>query len=382
MMKLTFKDTTPILTINEINLEGWDTNNLPPKYSNQNGIVFQNDQDDEKLEEEFYNLIKEFTLKEFENQNVEFVIDPISANKTIEPLDKIPYPFNSIVIGVDKQNFKIRYNTIQEVNFIDDKWNKKWTNDFYFEKLSKVLEKETNVELEYEKDDVFISLEIILRTDSKNIEEAVNKTINDLEKLLNKVEHSLNGLEGFFNAIELWNKNKNQKSEAYWQKTFKKYSWILSLAINEPTVIFNNEAFVGGKGLSNANGNVIDFVFKNRISDTCALIEIKTPQTKLTGKKYRNLFSISTECTGALNQLLNYRDSFQKDYYSLVHNSKDNFEIISPRCYLIIGNHEKLNKIEKKSFELFRKNLSNVTVLTYDELFEKIFFVLSILEKE
>lgn len=381
-MKLTFKNTTPILTVNKLDLEGWDTTKMPPKYSNQKGLVFSNDQDDEKLEADFFNLIKEFTIKDFENQNIEFTIGPISSTKTFEPLDKIPYPFSSVVIGVHNQNFKIRYYTIQEVNFIDDKWNKKWTNDFYFDKLSKVLENETNVELEYEKDDAFISLEITLRTNARNIIEAVNETTNALELLLNKVEHSLNGLEGFFNAIELWDKNKIQKNEAYWQKTFKKYSWILSLAINEPTVIFNNEAFVGGKDLNNTNGNVIDFVFKNRQSDACALIEIKTPQTKLTGKKYRNLFSISTDCTGALNQLLNYKDSFQKDYYSLMHNSEVSFEIISPRCYLIIGNQEKLNKIERKSFELFRKNLSNVTILTYVELFEKIFFVLSILEQE
>lgn len=381
-MKLTFKENIPFLSLNGRKLKGWDIRNMPPNYTNQDAIVFHNDQEDSKIETELYDLIKGFSISDFENHKIEFVIDHIFADLKPKPLNKVPYPFSSAVIGVDENSFIIRFSTIQESSMIDDEWDKKWTNEFYFDHLSEVLEKEESIKLKYEKDDIFISIDIELTSSQKTIELATNECISIVESLLEKVELSIDGLDGFFDAIDVWKKNKNQKDEKFWQDILKKHSWILSLAISEPTVIFDKEAFIGGKNISNKKGNVIDFVYKNKLSESCALIEIKTPQTKLLGKKYRNVYSISNEFTGALNQLFNYKDSFLKNYYSLVYNSEDKFDLISPRCYLIIGSQEKMDSQEKKSFELFRKNLSNITILTYDELFEKLFYVLTLIKKE
>lgn len=381
-MKLTFRDNIPFLNLKGRKLEGWNTNRMPPKYYNQNAIVFHNDQDDEKIETDLFDLIKDYRREDFANKNIEFVIDQIFSESRPKPLDKVPYPFTSAIIGIQNENFIVRFSTIREPSIIDDDWDKQWSYEFYFDHLSKVVEKDENTKIDYEKDGMFLSLYIEFSSNKNTIELAINDCISRVDSLLKKVEFSIQGIDGFFDAIEIWNDNKKDKKEAFWQKTLKKYSWILSLAISEPTVIFNKEAFIGGKNIKNKKGNIIDFIYQNKLSESCALIEIKTPQTKLLGKRYRSVFSISTEFTGALNQLLNYKESFQKDYYSLVYNSDDKFDLISPRCYLIIGNQELMDKEEVKSFELFRKNLSNVTVLTYDELFEKLFFVLSIIKRD
>jgi len=381
-MKLTFKESIPYLRLKDKILQGWDTENMPPNYYNQNAIVFHNDQEDENIETELFDLIKNYKLEDFPNKNIEFVIDQIFSKTRPKPLDKVPYPFTSAIIGITKENFIVRFSTIREPSIIDDDWEIQWSYEFYFDHLSKVVEKDENTTIKYEKDGMFLTLYIEFSSNKNTIEFAVNESILNVESLLKKVEFSIQGLDGFFDAIEIWKNNKKDKKEDFWQKTLKKYSWILSLAISEPTVIFNKEAFIGGKSIDNKKGNIIDFIYKNKLSESCALIEIKTPQTKLLGKKYRSVHSISTEFTGALNQLLNYKESFQKDYYSLVYNSEDKFDLISPRCYLIIGNQELMKKEEIKSFELFRKNLSNVTILTYDELFEKLFFVLSIIQRD
>ena len=47
--------------------------------------------------------------------------------------------------------------------------------------------------------------------------------------------------------------------------------------------------------------------------------------------------------------------------------------MFNPRCIVIIGNAEKeLSSVSKRrSFELFRANLKDVEIVTYDELFKK-----------
>jgi hypothetical protein len=234
--------------------------------------------------------------------------------------------------------------------------------------------------IEYQKGENFLSLTMTLLIDGTSVKEATDKSISIAENLIKKVEYSINGLEGFFEAVEIWNNKRNNKSEKFWHQTLKKYSWILSIAMNEPAIIFDDEAYIGGKNISNQNGNLIDFLFQNKLSNNVALIEIKTPQTKVLGKKYRNSFAISSECTGAINQLLHYRDSFQKEYYSILYASGGDFNLHSPSCFLIIGSLENMDAEERSCFELFRKNLSNITIITFDELFQKLFFILSIIQ--
>lgn len=379
-MQLSFNKTTPILTLGEFKLYGWDTNKMPSKYSNQNAIVFSNDGNDPYIEKNLFEIIKNYSITDFPDANIEILIEPIHLNNEPEILKRIPYPFTGLKIGIKEEAFMIAFDLIQEIGFPDNDWNKKWTQEFYFDSFIKVIKHEKEVKIKYNTED-FFTLEIILLVKEKTINGALEFGIKKINEIINKVEYSINGLSGFFEAIEIWKDKKIIKDEFFWHTLLKKYSWLLSLIINEPAIIVENEAYIGGKSIKNNQGNVIDFVYQSKLTNNLALIEIKTPQTKIIGKKYRSTYSLSSELTGSINQLLNYKDSFQKNFYSLVHNSNSSFNLISPNCYLIIGNQESMSKSEKECFELYRKNLANTTIITFDELFEKAFFVLTMIQQ-
>ena len=48
------------------------------------------------------------------------------------------------------------------------------------------------------------------------------------------------------------------------------------------------------------------------------------------------------------------------------------FTAVLPKSYLIIGNTESLTTPQKKSFNLFRNELRNIEILTFDEIYNKL----------
>lgn len=378
IMKLTYEDKTPVLHFETHKIEGWAS--MPEKYKNQHAIVFSNDVEDKFLEIELYELVKNYSVSDFPDQRIEILIDHISTEKKPKILELVPYPFGGIKISISENDFIITFNSIQDTGHQDEEWDKKWTNEFYFDNISKILHKENDLIINYNKD-MFLSLGLSVKIKAKSIDEAVKKSIIRIKEAIHKVEASINGLSDFFEVIEIWNNKKVNKNEYFWHNLIKKYSWLISLIINEPVIIVEDEAYIGGKSIHNKEGNIIDFIYQNKLSGNLALIEIKTPQTKIIGKIYRQTYSLSNELTGSINQLLGYKDHFQKNFYALNQNSNLTFKLISPNAYLIIGNQERLNKEEKESFELFRKNLNGITIITFDELFEKAFYILTMMNK-
>lgn len=209
--------------------------------------------------------------------------------------------------------------------------------------------------------------------------------INKLQNLkidnLNKI-NSLIGVSNIKKLMEHWESNKENSDEEFWQTTFTKHAWILSQIFSHPVVILNDKAFVGGKAITNKGGKVIDFLYQNKITTNVILIEIKTPLTKLLGKEYRSVYSISEELTGSVNQILNYREELQKNYFNLRDQSNTDFVLFNPKCLIIAGSikTEIDDKTKSKSFEVFRNDIRNVEIISFDELQEKISLMLSILE--
>ncbi len=174
-------------------------------------------------------------------------------------------------------------------------------------------------------------------------------------------------------------KNDSKKLEESWHQFFKKYSWILSQMFASPMVIFGDKAYVGGKGIDNQKGKIADFIYKNSFSRSAAIIEIKTHRTPLLMQRpYRkpDVFSVSKELSGAINQVLDQKDTLQKDYHAVV-NSAD-IESFSPICIVLVGQLSSLEKNHLKSLELFRNNSKDALIVTYDELLKRIETILSI----
>jgi len=203
--------------------------------------------------------------------------------------------------------------------------------------------------------------------------------VNNLEKI-----HSLLGIAKIYRLIELWQVNVNNADEEFWQKFFKEYPWVISQVFSYPVVLFKDKAYIGGKSISNKGGNIIDFLYKNKLTNNLILVEIKTPTTKLLSKEYRDsIYSVSTDLSGAVNQILNYKDCFQKEYNQLASNASSTSELFNPKCLLIVGNQKKeiINKNLRRSFELYRSEMKSVEVITFDELFEKVKFMVNMFQE-
>jgi hypothetical protein len=191
------------------------------------------------------------------------------------------------------------------------------------------------------------------------------------------------GLQSLKKALSVWESNTNNSDEEFWQNNLTEHSFVLEQVFSWPTSIVKGKAYIGGKSVFNKGGNIVDFLTRNRLTQSAALIEIKTPSTPLLGTEYRSgVYNTSSELSGSIMQTLNYKHSLQEDFASLTKGQDDLFDAFNPQCAVIIGNAvaELNNKSKTKSFELFRHQFLGVLVITFDELFSKTRQLIKLLE--
>ena len=183
-------------------------------------------------------------------------------------------------------------------------------------------------------------------------------------------------------AVKEWAANKESSDEDLWQNLLAKHIHVLEQVYSWPVNIVGSKMYVGGKGVDNKGGGLVDYLLKNSLTNNVTLVEIKTPRTRLLKTtEYRNgIYNTSDDLTGGVMQVINYRDSLLKNYQSL--NPGDLFDAFDPKCVVVIGHagDELSDKNKRKTFELYRNQLSDVTVITYDELVRKTQNLIKVLE--
>lgn len=211
---------------------------------------------------------------------------------------------------------------------------------------------------------------------------------NSLSSLANENLQALTtsaSLEGLKRVEALMRENLDNGKEEFWQqKVFNENQWVLAQIFSCPCTIYAQKAFVGGKSLDNKGGNVCDFIYRNKMTQNVALIEIKTPCTEIVGKPYRETYSMSLDMSGAVNQALNYRDELQKNFSTLTRDLEeaDTVRAFSPKCVVVIGKISTLNAKQQKAFELYRNSFNNLTIITFDELHQKICDLMSVFKED
>ncbi len=214
--------------------------------------------------------------------------------------------------------------------------------------------------------------------------QAIISKLQELDvKKLSRV-NSMLGIANMKAILQMWENNKDNSKEEFWHQLFTKHPWVISQIFASPVTIFEAQAYVGGKRIDNKMGKVVDFLYENSLTENIILVEIKTPATLLmSSTKYRKgIYSVSTALTGTVNQVLSYREELQRSYHSLVSGDDISFRSFNPKCVVIAGSLCKLETLQLESFELLRRELNNVEILTYDEVFERIRFFLEVLEKD
>lgn len=175
-----------------------------------------------------------------------------------------------------------------------------------------------------------------------------------------------------------------EHDERDWHRFISNHHLILSQLFVLPVVKYEDEAKVGG-GDFHKIGGVCDYLYKNNITGNITLIEIKSPDTKLMeSTEYRSgieTFATTTELSGAVIQVNQYRTALIKGYFQKRIESGDEFETLNPQCILLAGTLSSLDKKgQRESFELFRSSLTGTTVMTYDELSARIQLIIDFIE--
>lgn len=202
----------------------------------------------------------------------------------------------------------------------------------------------------------------------------------------------------YFDSYKLT--NEIAKDETVWQTFFEKNTWIFGYGLN---YIFNSplqgrklEQVVSGYNVFSA-GKRIDALMQTKglVSSLC-FGEIKTHTTPLLHKEYRSeCYSVSEEVSGGIAQV---QKTIQKSLKEL--NSKldlkdkernptgESVFIFQPKSFLVVGslcqfrNEHGINEDKFGSFELYRRNITNPEIITFDELYERARFIVDTSEVE
>jgi len=162
-------------------------------------------------------------------------------------------------------------------------------------------------------------------------------------------------------------------TEKHWQQLFVDNPFVLNLAFGLPVVSIGGQVSVGGRRLDGTGDKIADFLHRNALTDNVSLVEIKTPTSKLLGAEYRNgVYVPSAELTGAIAQVLDQRYQLQKSI-ALVKDAsrRSDIESYAIKCMVVIGTTPATSDA-KKSLELFRNSLSDVLIISFDELLVKL----------
>ncbi len=183
---------------------------------------------------------------------------------------------------------------------------------------------------------------------------------------------ALLGVAAVKDALSYWEQHQANGSEEFWQRALTARAYVLSQVFAYPVVVIGSKAYVGGKDISNQGGNIVDFLVSVESTDAVALIEIKTPQTRLLGPQYRDgIFPLSSEISGAIAQVLKYRQSLMAEFHRLTAGCPKELTLGEPRCLIVAGHadRELTSTVKRENFELQRERLQGISVVTYDELF-------------
>jgi len=185
-------------------------------------------------------------------------------------------------------------------------------------------------------------------------------------------------LEEFLSNLKL------KRGEDWWQDFFEKNTWIFGYGLKYQILksIQSQPRYgginVAGKGLEKG-----DFLQRTEAEiKFTVLVEIKRPDSLLLGSKpYRNgAWQLSEDLTGGVSQIQANCRRWELEGSQSEQNREELLQkktyTVQPRGILVVGVTSQLNDINKRNtFELFRRNVVNPEILTFDELYERARFI-------
>lgn len=224
-----------------------------------------------------------------------------------------------------------------------------------------------------------------------NIKEALQSTrkitLDEFKKLLENKDY-WKTYQSNFNDI------KGTGEEAVWHHFLKKNDWILGL--NADVRFIRDLLSEIEVGISNTDGSGSPKVDLLGVSDYTVLIELKTSNTPIFTQKKKetgraNTWSFSSDFIDGVSQCLGQKYDWEKNHNQkiLVSESKDALDqhqtrTVDPKSVFLIGNkvkeipEESKNtdiQLKRDTFQRFRRNNRNLDIITFDELYERAYFI-------
>jgi hypothetical protein len=170
--------------------------------------------------------------------------------------------------------------------------------------------------------------------------------------------------------------------EDWWQRFFEDNKWIFGYGLNYVILrVEQAQAHVLGASVTGKDAQKADFLTSSGPSKFTVLVEIKTPQTPLLRGKEpirSRAWGLHTELTDALAQI----NSNVESWGNIGQDSPENKQFmedkklrrtVKPKGIVVVG---RLNTLEHDptkldTFELFRKGIHGVEIITFDELYDR-----------
>ncbi|MDO8431220.1 MAG: DUF4263 domain-containing protein [Candidatus Binatus sp.] len=173
-----------------------------------------------------------------------------------------------------------------------------------------------------------------------------------------------------------------EEQEEWWQHFFQKNTWIFGYGLSYRFIsLSQSKPHLGGTTISGRGGKLGDFMGLSEAQvKFTVLVEIKRPQSPLVRpKEYRNgVYPPGDDVAGGAAQVQTACRQWQESSDSAGNRDalKEAFTI-QPKGILVVGNLKQLkdDRARIQSFELFRRNLTNPEILTFDELYERAAFI-------
>lgn len=162
--------------------------------------------------------------------------------------------------------------------------------------------------------------------------------------------------------------------EAKWQELLEANPFLLSMLFGQPIVRLQAGAYVGGQTLAGDGTKIADFLNQHAYSYNASIVELKRSGTPLlAASDYRpGVFGPHSNLTATVTQVLDQRLKLLNEVASIKHRSRiHDLETYAVDCVIVAGLFPtEANRIA--SFEMYRSQLKDIRIITFDELLEKI----------
>lgn len=279
-----------------------------------------------------------------------------------------------IAFTFDRKSYSVFQEVLESVKFIDYSMKHK-----HRVKNSELLTKGMMVDGDEQR------LIEFLRASSGADREALLDSLRDdvfRPEDINVITGRKKGLQGF-QAMMLEGTNV---SEPHWQMFFKTNSWIFGYGLDYRFLgILQREARLSDADVDGKNTVTSDFLLGS--SHFTVVVELKLPTTPLFGTSINRsrAWSLSRELMDSVSQILAQKVEWEvksrREPQFTEGGAKIDQHTRDPRAILVIGHTNQFNGSDREglhkahTFELFRRNLRNVEILTYDELLERAEFI-------